>query len=175
MMKPEGSIKWGHTSFYQHLRKARPEAFGALAKPSPPPSIAPTITRTTAVRSQARDTKSRSQSEDTRQVQAPPRRGRPPKVTKAEPTVTKAEAPPRKASVALAPLLSEVNKAKAKEIWKFMQKKTNDTLPEIEDMTTETFGRFMFQEYDFEDQETARRVLLYLAADLVAMMSVPRG
>ena len=42
-------------------------------------------------------------------------------------------------------------------------------------MTIETFGRFLHQEYEFQDEKEAQYFLKYLAPDLAAMMSIPRN
>jgi hypothetical protein len=68
-----------------------------------------------------------------------------------------------------------LNRAKAKDIWKFIQRKTNETLPEIGEMTIETFARFLFHEYQFPDEKDAQYFLKYLAPDLIGMMSIPRN
>jgi hypothetical protein len=56
-----------------------------------------------------------------------------------------------------------------------MQRKTNDTLPEIAEMTIETFAHFLFQDYQFQDEKEAQYFLKYLAPDLVGMMSIRRN
>ena len=219
MVKNEEGIRWGHTSFYQHLRKVHPEAFGLPAVAPPPskptvttqPKAAPTRTaparttqppvtqtksappratvagaskpppepaRTAATRSSAREVSSRTRSADPPLPKRATRSTEPPPAAAAPSQAAKKLGRPRKASAkseTKVPLLSEVDKSRAREVWKFMQKKSNDALPDVSEMTIETFGRFLHQEYEFQDEKEAQYFLKYLAPDLAAMMSIPRN
>jgi hypothetical protein len=202
MVKREEGIMWGHTSFYQHLRKAHPEAFlprsqrnnsppaaktsvprssSAASKPTAAtPKFLTEPARRTTTRTQTKEASSRAESVDTMPKKAT-RSTEPPQAPPAAPAQTAAKkiSRPRKASqqreASQAPLLSEMDKTRARDVWKFMQRKTNDTLPEIAEMTIETFARFLFQEYQFQDEKEAQYFLKHLAPDLVGMMSIRRN
>ncbi|QDS77446.1 hypothetical protein FKW77_006836 [Venturia effusa] len=72
------------------------------------------------------------------------------------------------------PLLSEVNKSKARDLWKFMQKTVNNSQPSAADVTLDRFAHLLVQFYTFEDVDSATEFLQVLAADLVPLMQAKR-
>jgi hypothetical protein len=70
--------------------------------------------------------------------------------------------------------LSEVNKQKARDLWKFMQKTVNKIRPSPADITIERFSHSLLLFYTFEDQDKATEYLQCLAADLIPLMQAKR-
>ncbi|KIW03830.1 uncharacterized protein PV09_05129 [Verruconis gallopava] len=202
MVKGEEGIKWGQTSFYQHLRKSWPDCFpqrsNAATAPSKKQSSTASMktsvpqTRTAAARVQISEKSSRSHSNDLRTNRVDPAKenisaaASTKRVTRSNEALKLAQQQqalarqfrPRNLSQQNqieSPLLSEMNKARAREVWKFMQRKSNETLPEIAEMTIETFARFLLQEYEFQDEKEAQYFLKFLAPDLAGMMSIRRN
>lgn len=162
MVKGEEGINWGHTGFYQHLRKMHPEAFGLQSpRTAPAPALLPSATsrlRKEASVSSLHRPSSRN-------------RTRPSDIGKEKATV----APSRSRDKSKrASLPSEMNKAKAIVLWKFMQKVVNETRPEPTTLTIEIFSHYLMQTFTFEDEEEAAHFLQYLSADLVSMMQQKR-
>jgi hypothetical protein len=72
------------------------------------------------------------------------------------------------------PLLSQVNKQKAKDLWKFMQKTVNNARPSPTDVTIERIAHSLLQFYVLEDEEQATSYIQCLAPDLLPLMQSKR-
>jgi hypothetical protein len=72
------------------------------------------------------------------------------------------------------PLLSEVNKQRARDLWKFMQKTVNNSRPSPADVTIERFAHSLVQFYTIEDEDSATECFQCLAADLIPLMQAKR-
>ncbi|KAF2432444.1 hypothetical protein EJ08DRAFT_732527 [Tothia fuscella] len=179
MMKGEEGVRWGHTGFYQHLRKMRPEAFragspvGVAAVAVAPVRVAAPV-RPVAARIQRERpvVASRPQLEDERPTRSRRELGRPPgRSRKEEATTSKTREKERPKPP---PLVSKVNRANAITVWKFLQKVVNEHRPDPGVITIETFAHYLMQAFTFEDEEEAAIYLQYIAADLVSMMQLKR-
>jgi hypothetical protein len=175
MKKGEEGVKWGHTGFYQHLRKSHPEAFGVVSTSSisaPANTLAPVSApiRTVTTRIQKESAPSRSQSGDERPLPRS-RRLRGAETAIAVESVPKSKTTTRQKEASLP---SKVNKANAIIVWKFLQKVVNNNQPEPTAMSIEAFAHYLYQSFTFEDEEEAATYLLYLAVELVSMMQQKR-
>ncbi|TLD29461.1 hypothetical protein E2P81_ATG05755 [Venturia nashicola] len=190
MMKGDEGIKWGHTSFYQHLRKVQPTSFGLIAPTPPPTKPAPAQTVPTRIASSraapaptatSRPAQSRLTSLRATKPNSmarfsgtnPSRSSRRSRITEAEELAATRLRETRN-SQHRGPLLSEVNKSKARDLWKFMQKTVNNSRPSAAEVTLDSIAHSIVQFYTVEDENRATEYLQVLAADLVPLMQAKR-
>ncbi|RDI88248.1 hypothetical protein Vi05172_g2076 [Venturia inaequalis] len=190
MMKGDEGIRWGHTSFYQHLRKMQPTSFGldtpampptkpapaqpapariasSRAAPAPTAASRPVPSRPTSLRASKPNTMTRSAETK------PSRNSRRSRLAEAE-EVAATRLRETRNSQHRGPLLSEVNRSKARSIWKFMQKTINNSRPPPADVTLDSIAHSVVQFYTVEDEEKATEYLQVLAADIIPLMQAKR-